>query len=82
MGKQFYDIALYYWGEGTRRLIEGYERLNDSDAKRRINELYQEYKEAAKALCKVTKSSSKRAQLRLFGINLRLYSGLMKLIKH
>lgn len=77
MKKGFDEYYMFTFGEGTRILIRGYHELDlkhDKNAKKRVRELYREYKILAKKLIPVVGERKQKIRLRLFRVNLGLYA--------
>lgn len=74
--KGYDSMALYYWGVGTRVILQARNKLNLSDKKVQevIGQLYPSYKALAKQLSKSPSANTKNhIQLFLFRLNLSLY---------
>lgn len=80
--KGYDSMALYYWGVGTRVILQARNKLDLSDKKvqKVIRQLYPSYKALAKQLSKSSSATKKNLiQLYLFRINLSLYHKVREL---
>ncbi|MDE6208312.1 MAG: glycosyltransferase [Lachnospiraceae bacterium] len=77
INKGFEEYYMFTFGEGTRILIRGYHELDlkgDENARKRVKELYNEYRILAKKLLPYVKGWKQKLRLRLFRVNLGLYA--------
>ncbi len=79
--KQYYDMALFNFGFGTRTLLIGYDTLHDRESKKAIGELYREFKVLANRL-KPHVAAKNKVRLILFNLNLGLYGKVRNLLSN
>lgn len=80
--KGYHDMGLYYWGVGSRLILQAKNELDLSNPKtiNTIHKLYHSYKKLAKRLSQTSSIRLKsRFQLYLFRLNLNLYQRVREL---
>lgn len=81
--KAWKEYYMKIFGEGTRVLLEGREKLdykNDDKMSNRINKLYMLYKEVAKEILQEKITLSNRVRLHIFRISFPFYGLLRKIV--
>lgn len=78
ISKGYYRVALFRFGDGTRRLIKYRQLLDSKEAKAEIKRQYLGYKAVSRQLAPHVNAKTK-VRLALFRLNLSLYSFLRKL---
>ena len=76
-----YDVALFRFGDGTRRLISAKRQLHTKEAKKEMREQYKGYCKVAKTLAPHVDKKN-RIRLSLFRLNLTLYGCIRDLMAH
>lgn len=73
--KGWYDLMMYSWGFGTRKIAEGYKKLNlkDKEVRLFLKKRSSEYIKYAKILCGKVKTNKDRMRLYLYIFSPRLY---------
>lgn len=78
ISKGYYRVALFRFGDGTRRLIKYRQLLDSKEAKAEIKKQYRGYKAVSGQLAPHVNAKTK-VRLAIFRLNLSLYSFLRKL---
>ena len=78
ISKGYYRVALFRFGDGTRRLIKYRQLLDSKEAKAEIKRQYRGYKAVSGQLAPHVNAKTK-VRLAIFRLNLSLYSFLRKL---
>ncbi len=82
--KGYTDLALYYFGVGSRLILQARDELDlsDTQTKNTIKKLYDTYKGLSKKICRNTPTIGlkSRLQLFLFRLNLNLYQKIRNLL--
>lgn len=82
--KGYTDLALYYFGVGSRLILQARNELDlcDTQTKNIIKKLYDTYKGLSKKICQTTPAINlkSRLQLFLFRLNLNLYQKIRNLL--
>lgn len=73
--KEYIDIALFYWGEGVRKLIVGKQQLDAKvpDVKQKISAFESQFRVTAMELLKLDISLFRRMQLMTYCTHINLY---------
>ena len=81
--KEYIDIALFYWGEGVRRLIVGKEQLDTNvlNVKQKISLLTSQFRVAAMELLKYDIPLHRRIQLKIYCTHINLYMVLKAIFR-
>lgn len=75
--KNYYDVARYRFGQGSRLLIHLTESLSDNESKMELASRYKQYKEISKTLAKHANPKDK-IRYSLFRTNLAIYDQVRK----